>query len=227
MNKKIKLIVWSNSEQTKYFLIPKDFEFSKGNFCICTFSGEEMKVKETVLSSYLINEEKAKKFLKEQLDYYIEQTKIAFKNLHAFSSKSFWDGDEGPGPVNEEDKTTNNLVNMLMDIDSDSTQGKFEAIDRKELEKKVKQYLESDEAGESFKNIAGKLRDLAVQLDKSKGSVNIEELIKSLGKDLFEDENTSVKDKKRKDDIAVSVKDSIAKAFKERGLESFSGGDFD
>ncbi|MEM6253798.1 MAG: hypothetical protein AAF821_12830 [Cyanobacteria bacterium P01_D01_bin.156] len=58
--------VWSNSERSRYFLIPDECELPAGDFQLRTTTGRQQTVDEAALTEYEISREEAKAWLKEQ-----------------------------------------------------------------------------------------------------------------------------------------------------------------
>jgi hypothetical protein len=72
--------LWTNTDQSRYFLIPEGQELAEGAFALRTFSGEERLVDEAALTSFEIDEEQAKAHSVVQVEQVAANARDAFSN---------------------------------------------------------------------------------------------------------------------------------------------------
>jgi hypothetical protein len=72
--------LWTNADQSRYFLIPEGQELADGTFALRTFSGEECSVDEAVLAPYEITEEQARAHSVAQVEQVAANARDAFSN---------------------------------------------------------------------------------------------------------------------------------------------------
>ena len=72
--------LWTNTDQSRYFLVPGSQELSEGPFALRTFSGEERSVDEAVLAPFEITEEEARTYSVAQVERVAANARDAFSN---------------------------------------------------------------------------------------------------------------------------------------------------
>ncbi len=72
--------LWTNTDQSRYFLIPEGQELAEGPFALRTFSGEERSVDEASLAPFEIDEEQAKAHSVAQVEQVAANARDAFSN---------------------------------------------------------------------------------------------------------------------------------------------------
>jgi hypothetical protein len=73
-------ILWTNTDQSRYFLVPESQELAAGPFALRTFTGEERSVDEAALVSFEIAEEQAKAHSVAQVEQVAANARDAFSN---------------------------------------------------------------------------------------------------------------------------------------------------
>lgn len=73
-------ILWTNTDQSRYFLVPEGQELAEGPFALRTFSGEERSVDEAALAPFEIDEEQAKAHSVAQVEQVAANARDAFSN---------------------------------------------------------------------------------------------------------------------------------------------------
>jgi hypothetical protein len=72
--------LWTNTDQSRYFLVPESQELAAGPFALRTFTGEERSVDEAALASFEITEEEARAHSVAQVEQVAANARDAFSN---------------------------------------------------------------------------------------------------------------------------------------------------
>lgn len=72
--------LWTNTDQSRYFLVPESQELAEGSFPLRTFTGEERSVDEAALVSFEITEEEARAHSVAQVEQVAANARDAFSN---------------------------------------------------------------------------------------------------------------------------------------------------
>jgi hypothetical protein len=72
--------LWTNTDQSRYFLVPESQELAEGSFALRTFSGEERSVDGAALASFEITEEEARAHSVAQVEQVAANARDAFSN---------------------------------------------------------------------------------------------------------------------------------------------------
>ncbi len=78
--------LWTDSQKSRYFLIPKNAEITAGEFQILTIHGNEKKVNLTNIISWEISANEASQYLQLDINQVLETAKNAFSNLILFAT---------------------------------------------------------------------------------------------------------------------------------------------
>jgi hypothetical protein len=99
--------LWTDSQKTRYFLIPENSEITAGEFQILTVHGNEKKVDLTNIISWEISADEASQYLQLDMNQVLETAKNAFSNLILFATY---------------EHTDNNLIASALGVDSQELQ---------------------------------------------------------------------------------------------------------
>jgi hypothetical protein len=72
--------LWTDSQKTRYFLIPENAEITAGEFQIFAIHGNEKKVDLTNIISWEISADEASRYLQLDMNQVLETAKNAFSN---------------------------------------------------------------------------------------------------------------------------------------------------
>lgn len=81
-----KISLWTNSNRSRYFLIPNNQNLPPGNFTIQTLTGITKQVDVTALTPLEITAEQAKPYFQAELEQSIQQVKNAFSTFADFAA---------------------------------------------------------------------------------------------------------------------------------------------
>lgn len=79
--------LWTDAQQTRYFLIPEYASWPKGDFILRTFTGREQSIDPAGLSNFEMTPQQAQQYVQLQMNQALEQTKSAFANLWGISGQ--------------------------------------------------------------------------------------------------------------------------------------------
>jgi hypothetical protein len=72
--------LWTNTDQSRYFLVPESQELAEGSFTLRTFTGEERSADEAALAPFEISEEQARAHSVAQVEQVAANARDAFSN---------------------------------------------------------------------------------------------------------------------------------------------------
>ena len=79
-------ILWTDTAQTRYFLIPEDESLPAGDFVIRTFAGGTQSVDPLALTNFEVSERRAKEYVRADMDQTLEQVRGAVSGFLAMAS---------------------------------------------------------------------------------------------------------------------------------------------
>lgn len=127
MSDRDKLSLWTNSQRSRYFLIPDNQKLARGNFLICTLTGTEKKVMQTAIAPFEISESEAKAYLQSEMNQAMQEAKTAFSNLVSLSTQASEEALSNLTPSSDQTPSVPNIISSLLGITPEELQKNPEA----------------------------------------------------------------------------------------------------
>ncbi len=122
-----KVSLWTNSNRSRYFLIPDDQELPDGDFILCTLKGHEKKVDYIALNSFEITDSEAKAYLQAEMNQAMEEAKNAFASFMSFSAEATQEAPSNPTSSFDQTSSYQNIIFALLGVTLEELQNNPES----------------------------------------------------------------------------------------------------
>ncbi|MEO1050808.1 MAG: hypothetical protein AAFX87_09280 [Bacteroidota bacterium] len=222
--------IWFSQNRSQHYQIPDDHALESGSEIIESIAGNEKRVDTERISQFKVTSEEAQSHLEQALEESMQKTKRHFRNLVGFLGD---EDDDSKAHILKQSKAIQAMVESFMEVvplDDDRLvhEPEKEAQEQIDISGRIKEYLNSNDGKTTLNGISEKLRKLAEKLEQPQNlGKSIEDIIKSLGQDLFDELDTEKAKKEQEERIQASVKQSISDSLDLGGFKVFSGLDHD